>query len=107
MKKMSEYSVITTTCGIEEEAARLSSILIESHLAACVQISEITSCYEWKGVVNREREHLLTIKARSVNYKKIEQIILQNHSYEVPEIIQIPIISASESYMEWIDSVSS
>ncbi len=105
MERSAGYCVIITTCQNEEEAGNISSMLIASHLAACVQISQITSHYEWKGAVKSEREYLLAIKARSDNYEKIEALILQNHSYEVPEIIQIPIINASASYLQWIDDV--
>ena len=100
-----DYCIVTTTCPHEEEAGRISSILIESHLAACIQISEITSMYEWKGEVNSEKEYLLTIKTTSDNYEKVESLILRNHSYEIPEIIQIPIIRGSASYLQWIDEV--
>lgn len=101
-----EYCMVLTTCPNQEEAHKIASFLIREHLAACVQVSGITSFYEWKGTVNTDSEQLLLIKAKTVNYEKIESSILANHSYEVPEIILVPIERGSATYLKWIDEVS-
>jgi len=106
MSESKEYCVILTTCGNKEESEKLARLLIESQLAACVQITGVTSFYEWDGTINRDNEQLLLIKAKSAHYDKIEEFISQNHSYDVPEIIQLPISDGSEAYLKWIAAVS-
>jgi periplasmic divalent cation tolerance protein len=107
MDKLSKYCIILTTCQNIEEAKNIASLLIQYHLAACVQITGITSFYEWNGKVNTDNEQLLIIKAKSDNYIEIENVIIQNHTYEVPEIVSIPITKGSARYLQWIDDVSS
>lgn len=106
MDVTSRYCMVLTTCPTEEEARKIASLLIHEHLAACVQITGITSFYEWKGTVNAEGEHLLLIKARADRYADIESFILKNHSYEVPEIVMISVEKGSASYLSWIDEMS-
>lgn len=100
------YCVILTTCGDKEEAERLAQMLLTKRLAACVQISGVTSLYEWENEIQKDNELLLVIKARADLYGEIERAISDNHSYEVPEIIKIPIESGLEAYLGWIDTVS-
>ena len=107
MSEPHTYCVVLTTCGGKEDAEKLASLLVESRLAACVQITGITSLYEWNGEVNRDDEQLLLIKATTAQYDKIEEMISQNHRYDVPEIIQIPITDGSDAYLQWIAAVTS
>jgi periplasmic divalent cation tolerance protein len=64
----------------------------------------IDSTYIWKGEVRHEDEVLLFIKSKTVDFKRIEQRILELHSYEVPEIVQIPLINGLDRYLSWIDN---
>jgi periplasmic divalent cation tolerance protein len=96
------YCVMLSTAGSEEEANRLAKILVTKQLAACVQISRITSWYSWKGKTSHEPEHLLLIKTKVDLYKKVEAEIVANHSYEVPEIVQLPIAQGLDRYLGWI-----
>jgi periplasmic divalent cation tolerance protein len=107
MEDTNRYCVVLATCPTPEEADRIAGLLVGQGLAACVQMTAITSCYKWKGEVNKDSELLLIIKARASNYAGIETCILQNHSYEVPEIVMVPIERGSASYLGWIDEVSS
>jgi periplasmic divalent cation tolerance protein len=100
------YCVILTTCGKKEEAEKLACSLIENHLAACVQVAGVISFYEWEKKVNKDEELLLLIKAKNSLYKRIEAFICQNHSYEIPEIIALPIRDGLENYFKWMDDVS-
>ena len=106
MAETSGYSMVLTTCPNREEAGNLASLLVRGHLAACVQIIDITSYYTWKGEVNTDSEQLLIIKALSDAYEKIENLIREHHSYEVPEIVQIPIDRGFGPYLDWIGEVS-
>jgi len=106
MAEVKQYCVILTTCSNREEAERLARLLVESRLAACVQMTGVTSFYEWDGALNRDDEQLLLIKAPSASYGKIEEFISRNHSYDVPEIIRVPVTAGSEAYLNWIDAVT-
>ena len=106
MRDNKGYCVVMTTCENTQQADELATGLIEERLAACVQTTAITSCYEWKGTVNRDSEQLLLIKAKAELYPGIEAFITRNHTYEVPEIVQIPIQQGLTSYLGWIDEVS-
>lgn len=98
--------VILTTCSDKKEAEGLARLLVEQRLAGCVQISAVTSLYEWEEEIQKDDECLLLIKARSDLYSEIEGVISGNHSYEVPEIIKIPIEDGLDAYLGWIDRVS-
>ena len=98
-----EYCIILTTCPDNKEAKTLASKLIKEKLAACVQLSPITSYYTWKGDTHTDPEVRLLIKTRARLYGLVEQFIKQNHSYEVPQIVQITINDGSDEYLDWID----
>ena len=106
MTQTKQYCVILTTCANQEEAEWLARLLVEAKLAACVQMTGVTSFYEWDGALNRDDEKLLLIKAPSTSYSEIGAFISQHHSYDVPEIIQVPILAGSEAYLKWIDTVT-
>ncbi len=98
-----EYSVILSTCGNRDEAEKLARSLVENHLAACVQLTGVTSFYEWEQKLNRDEEILLLIKTRTASYARIEEFISRHHSYEVPEVVQLPIQQGLARYLKWID----
>jgi periplasmic divalent cation tolerance protein len=102
--ELSRYVMVMTTCPNDEEASRLAAALLEKKLSACVQASNITSTYRWKGAVETEREVRLLIKARYADYTAIEALIKSTHSYETPEVLAIPVIAGSQSYLDWIDT---
>ncbi|HPA14244.1 MAG TPA: divalent-cation tolerance protein CutA [Desulfobacterales bacterium] len=106
-KNLQEYCVILTTCGKKEEAERLARSLIGNHLAACVQVAGVTSFYEWEKKITKGEELLLLIKAKASRYDRIEEFIRENHSYEIPEIIALPIGGGLKNYFKWMDDVSS
>ena len=87
--------IVQTTCSSKEEAKNIAKVLIEEKLAACVQLSEIESFYNWKEEFCCDNETLLNIKTRKDNFEKIKSKILELHSYDLPEIIQLDIANAS------------
>ena len=97
-----KYCMIIVTCPSEAQAQDLASGIIEKRLAACVQLSPITSFYVWKGKVHKDPEIRLTIKTRSELYDPLEKFIVTCHGYEVPQIIQVPIEKGLPAYLEWI-----
>ncbi|MDI6761715.1 MAG: divalent-cation tolerance protein CutA [Thermodesulfobacteriota bacterium] len=100
---MSEPIVVLITCGSEEEALRISRSLVEERLAACVNlISPVRSTYRWEGKICDEKEWLLIIKTQRKRFQEIETRVKSLHSYSVPEMISLPIIEGSSSYLEWL-----
>jgi len=100
---MTDFIQITVTVGNNEEAQEISRRLVEDRLAACVQISgPINSRYWWKGVIETAQEWVCTIKTKAALYSSVEKTVRSIHSYDVPEIISLPILSGSGDYMEWL-----
>ena len=101
---MKSYIQITTTTETKEQAEKIAQYLVESKLAACVQITgPITSIYRWKGKVENAQEWLCLIKTRDDLFKKVEAAIKKLHPYETPEIIAVPIVKGSKEYLKWIE----
>ncbi len=96
------YCVVLATAGSRDEAEHIAELLVTRKLAACVQITAISSFYLWDGELHKDPEHLLLIKTRSNRYGEVEAAIRESHSYEVPEIVQLPIERGLASYLGWI-----
>jgi periplasmic divalent cation tolerance protein len=100
---MKTYFQVTTTTETKEQAENIAQHLVEAKLAACVQIvGPITSIYRWKGKVENTQEWLCLIKTRDDLYNKVEAAIKNQHPYETPEIIAVPIVKGSKEYLQWI-----
>jgi len=99
-----EYIVVFITASNSEEGKRIAKTLVEEKLVACVNIlAQTESIFHWKGKVWDAKEVLLIAKTKKQNFAKLNQRVLEMHSYEVPEIIALPIIAGSEEYIDWID----
>src|SRR5688500_14332049 len=95
--------VVLTTTPNSDEAERLARSIVESRLAACVQVlPKMTSIYFWEGKVQTEPEHLLLIKTLEEKFDDLSAFIRKNHSYEVPEIVAIAAEKVSEDYLGWL-----
>jgi periplasmic divalent cation tolerance protein len=101
-----KFSVVITTTANRAEADKLARLLLLQRLAACIQVTQIASYYTWDGAVNVDDEQMLAIKCPAANFLEIEQLIKANHSYEIPEIIQLPIEAGSDDYLNWISNVT-
>ena len=94
--------VLTTTPNIEE-AESLAQEIVESRLAACVQVlPKMTSIYFWENAVQRDAEHLLLIKTLPEKFDELKEFIQAHHSYEVPEIVALSAEKVSGSYLDWV-----
>ncbi len=101
---MTDKIVILVTAGNLRESKRIAKRLVESRLAACVNISQpVRSIYRWQGKIVDDREHLLFIKTSRGLFESVKLAILKIHSYATPEIIALPIIEGSSDYLQWID----
>lgn len=88
-----------------EEARRIADRLVETRLAACAAITpKVLSIYRWKGAIESSEEWGLTIKTRRDLFEALCVEIRKLHSYEVPEILALPIIAGSEDYLNWLDA---
>ena len=100
---MSEFLVVYITAPPGEEAQRLAGTLVQEKLAACVnRIAGVESTYTWEGRVERDTEDLLIVKTRADRFDRLKERVQALHGYDVPEIIAVPIVQGSESYLEWI-----
>lgn len=99
---MSQYIMITTTFDSKDEADKLMDLLLQQRLVSCCQLSNITSSYHWKGKIEKNEEFLLQMKTKKELYKEIEKVILDNHSYKVPQLVAYDIVEGYSEYLKWI-----
>jgi uncharacterized protein involved in tolerance to divalent cations/8-oxo-dGTP pyrophosphatase MutT (NUDIX family) len=94
--------------GSADEGGRLARALVEERLAACVnRLPGIQSVYRWEGNIEESAEELLVIKTRKASFAALEKRVRDLHSYAVPEVIALPIISGSEPYLRWLNEETS
>jgi periplasmic divalent cation tolerance protein len=101
---MTDKIVVLVTCASAREAERIGRELVEKRLAACANVyrAPVQSIYRWKGNVESAREFLVFVKSSRSRFAAIEQAIKALHSYDVPEIIALPIRAGSKDYLAWI-----
>jgi periplasmic divalent cation tolerance protein len=96
--------VVLSTCASLEEAEKLARALVEQRLAACVNIIPgMTSVYRWQGNLETAAECLLLIKSSSHRFEELRAALEKEHSYELPEIIALPVLDGAANYLNWID----
>jgi periplasmic divalent cation tolerance protein len=101
---MTDKIVVLVTCGSRKEARKIARALVERRLAACVNEigAAVTSVYRWKGKLETAKEFLLFIKTTKKRLAALREAIRELHSYELPEIIALPIVEGSRAYLDWI-----
>jgi periplasmic divalent cation tolerance protein len=101
---MTDKIVVLSTCATGDEAERLARLLLDQRLAACVSvIPAVRSFYHWKGAIESASECLLLIKTSRELFAELCETLRKAHSYEVPEVLAIPIAQGSASYLEWME----
>ncbi len=104
---MTEHVLVYITAGSADEAERIAAALVEERLAACVNVvSPITSIYRWQGAIHRDAEVLLLAKTRRALFQRVVARVKTLHSYQVPDIVALPIVDGSEDYLRWIDETT-
>ena len=93
---------IMTCCAHQEEAQRISRILIAERLAACINILPTRSIYRWQGEVVEEEERLLLIKTKSTQIEAVEKKLRDLHGYKLPEIVGFKADRVEENYLNWL-----
>ncbi|MGQ9843478.1 MAG: divalent-cation tolerance protein CutA [Spirochaetota bacterium] len=102
-----EYCVIFCTVPNNEVGLDIANTLVSKQLAACVNIVPgLTSIYTWEGKLCNDQEFLLIIKSKNNLFAHIEEAIKKIHPYKVAEIISLPVISGSNEYLQWIQTVT-
>lgn len=102
---MTDKIVILTTVDSEDLALKIASALVEDRLAACVNLfSPVRSIYRWKEKICDDREMVLMVKTSAHLFNQVRDTIRQHHTYELPEIIALPIAAADEKVLDWITS---
>jgi periplasmic divalent cation tolerance protein len=101
---MTDKIVVLVMCGSRKEARKIAWALVERRLAACVNEigAPARSVYRWKGKVETADEFLLVIKSTKRRFAGLRAAVLELHSYDVPEIIALPVVEGSRAYLDWI-----
>jgi len=101
---MTDKIVVLSTCSTAEDAERIARRLVESKVAACVNILPgARSFYHWQGAIEEATEWLLIIKSSRALFDELRAEIERAHSYEVPEIVALPIVEGAVNYLNWLE----
>ena len=103
---MNDYIVIFVTAKNKEEAEKISRLLVEERLIACANIvSPVSSFFHWVGNIEKAEECLIVMKSRRDLFAEIAEHVKRLHSYEVPEVLALPIVEGSKAYLDWMSNV--
>ncbi|MHC4605772.1 MAG: divalent-cation tolerance protein CutA [Planctomycetota bacterium] len=98
-------TVTFVMCGSKEEGEKIARALVEEKLAACVNIVPgVTSVYFWEGKLNVDPEHLLVVKSTRAKCGDLVRRVRELHSYDVPEVITMPVSAGSPDYLKWVEN---
>lgn len=97
-----QFGVVLVTAGSRAEAEEIARLLVNDRLAACVNLFPIHSVYTWQGAVQQEDEWQLVIKTDLAHFSDLAATVQQVHSYEVPEVIAVPIGAGTPAYLTWL-----
>ena len=104
MMNETERLVVFVTVSGEEEGRKIARLLVGARKAACVNILPgVHSVFWWKGEIDDEQESLLIVKTKAALFREVVDLVKSAHSYEVPEIVAMPIVAGNEDYLEWMD----
>jgi periplasmic divalent cation tolerance protein len=97
------FIVVILTTGSKEEAEKITRQLLDNKLIACGNIvGPIVSLFHWSGKIESSEEYLILMKSRADLFEKLTEMVKSLHSYEVPEIIAVPVVKGSSDYLEWV-----
>jgi periplasmic divalent cation tolerance protein len=100
-----DYIIVLVTTPSKQEAEKIANHLLSDRLIACANIiGPVTSLYRWHGNVDRAEEYLALMKSRNDLFDRLTEAVKTMHSYEVPEILALPVAEGSRTYLEWLAS---
>ena len=106
MQNQEDYLLVISTCPNQDVAKQLAGKIIDEHLAACVNIlPNIVSVYKWQGSMEESSESMMLIKSTKQQYENLQSLIVEEHPYELPEVIAVPISGGLPEYLAWINNV--
>ena len=98
------YCLVYITVGNEPEAIKLAKLALQKKLVACANLyPEVKSIFEWKKELKIEKESILIFKTTEEKFKKLEDLILRNHTYETPCVLKLPITEGHKNFLDWIE----
>jgi periplasmic divalent cation tolerance protein len=98
------YIIVLVTVSSPDEAKRICDVLLEKRVVACANVlRDVQSFYWWKGKLDQSKELLLLMKSRRELLDEIVRLVKENHSYEVPEVVAVPIAGGNADYLRWIE----
>ena len=100
------FGVVLITAASRDQAVAIAQALVSQHLAACVNLFPIHSVYTWDGAVQQDDEWQLVVKTNLERWPELVQTVQDIHSYDVPELIALPIIEGSPAYLSWMGSMT-
>lgn len=104
---MTDAILVMVTCRSSRDATELANALLREHLVACVNIAgRVRSLFFWEGALQRESESLLLMKTHKDLFEKLKDRVEELHSYDVPEIVAVPLEYGNDEYLEWIEQVT-
>ena len=99
------YIVVMVTTASKQEAEKIAQRLLKERLIACANIiGPVSSLFRWSGKVEKTEECLIFMKSRKDLFEKLAEIVKALHSYEVPEIIVLPVVGGLKAYLDWLGS---
>jgi len=99
------FAIVFITTSADEESQLIARVLIEQRKAACVNIiPSVCSVFWWQNKIDQDNESLLIVKTRFELLDEVIRLVKEVHSYDVPEIIALPVIGGNHDYLEWIDN---
>lgn len=103
MTDLDKITLVMTSVGTEQQAVEISEELIARRLATCINIVPcLRSIYRWKGKVCEDTEYLLLVKTPEKLFDQVSSAIREYHSYELPEILAVPVSAAEENFHKWV-----
>ena len=95
--------LVHTTCADADEAERLARDLVDARLAACASVGQpVVSIYPWQGRIERDGETPLTLKTTRARFDALKTRLEADHSYDVPEILAVPVVEGNREYVDWV-----
>ena len=97
------YNIVLMTAPNKEEAVKIVRALLEEKLIACANIMEaVSSFFRWKGKIEEEKEVLVLMKSHGNLFNRLSTRVAELHSYDVPEVLAVPVVEGSPSYLDWM-----
>lgn len=99
------YIIVVVTTANKQEAEKIAQHLLRERLIACANIiGPVSSLFHWSGKIEKAEEYLIFMKSRKDLFEKVAETVKALHSYEVPEILALPIVKGSKAYIDWLES---